>query len=67
MEEKIENAKNKTEQAKLMWIKIPEDDYLSYYSSRTSGGVGGTTMINSIKDDDAIWEEKKFNTRVHRL
>ena len=67
MKEKIENAKSTTEQAKLMWIKIPEDDYWSYYSSRTFGGVGGTTVSNSTKDDVAIWEEKRFNTRVNRF
>ena len=67
MKEKIESAKNRTEQAKLMWIRIPEDDYWSYYSSRTSDGVGGITMSNSIKDDDAILEEKKFYSKVNRF
>ena len=32
MEGKIENAKNKTEQAKIMGVKIPEDDYWGDYS-----------------------------------
>ena len=67
MEEKIENAKSKTEQAKIMGIKIPENDYWGDYSSKACGGVGGATVSNSIKDDVAIFEEKKFDSKVNPL
>ena len=58
MEKKIETAKSKTEQAEIMGIKIPEDDYWGDYSSRTCGGVGGATVANSTKDDASSFEKK---------
>lgn len=54
MEEKIEKAKSKTEQAKIMGIKIPDNDYWGDYSSKACGGVGGATGSNSIKDKNKI-------------
>ncbi len=54
MEEKVEDAKTKTEQAKIIGIKIPENDYWGNYSSRTCGGVGGATESNSVKDKNKI-------------
>ncbi|MBZ9633854.1 small, acid-soluble spore protein, alpha/beta type [Clostridium sp. FP1] len=51
MNEKINNAKNKTQQAQLMGVKIPEDDYWGDYSSKTCGSIGGATSNNSIKND----------------
>ncbi|APC40193.1 small, acid-soluble spore protein, alpha/beta type [Clostridium estertheticum] len=41
MDEIINRAKNKTQQARLMGIKTPEDGDWSNYSSKTCGSVGG--------------------------
>ncbi|HEY8805004.1 MAG TPA: small, acid-soluble spore protein, alpha/beta type [Clostridium sp.] len=57
MGEKINNAKNKTEQAKIMGIKIPEDGYWGDYSSRTCGGVGGGKSDNFTKDTVVDFEQ----------
>lgn len=51
MDIKIENAKSKTDQAKIMGVKIPEDEYWGDYSSKVCGGVGGAKSANSTKDD----------------
>lgn len=66
MEEKVENAKSKTEQANIMGINIPEDDYWGDYSSRICGGVGGATVGNSTKEKVAVFQEKKFDSKVHQ-
>jgi hypothetical protein len=49
MSEKIDNAKNKTEQAAIMGVKIPDNDYWGDYSSKICGGVGGAINGNSKK------------------
>ncbi|MBU3175732.1 alpha/beta-type small acid-soluble spore protein [Clostridium estertheticum] len=41
MDEIINRAKNKTQQARLMGIKTPEYGDWSNYSSKTCGSVGG--------------------------
>jgi len=64
MDEKIENAKNKTEQAALMGVKIPEDDYWGNYSSKTCGGVGGAKSGNFTKNTVASSEQKLVEKTV---
>lgn len=58
MDEKINNAKDKTEQAKLMGIKLPEDNYWGDYSSRTCGSVGGAIGGNFTKNAVISFEQK---------
>jgi len=41
MDEKINNARTKTQQADLLGIKTPKDYDWSNYSSKTCGSVGG--------------------------
>ena len=65
MEEKVENAKSKTEQAKIMGVKVPENDYWGNYSSKICGGVGGATVDNSTKEDVGTFQEKKFDSKVN--
>lgn len=50
MNEKLENAKNKTEQAAIMGVKIPNNDYWGDYSSKICGGVGGAKSGNYTKN-----------------
>lgn len=50
MDKKIENAKSKTEQAKIMGVKIPEDKYWGDYSSKTCGSIGGAVSDKPTKD-----------------
>lgn len=50
MNEKVENAKNKTEQAKIMGVKIPENYYWGDYSSKICGSVGGAKSENDKKE-----------------
>lgn len=63
MLEKIENAKDKTEQARLIGVKIPEDDYWGDYTSKTCGSVGGATSGNLTKDSTSSLEQ----TQVEKL
>lgn len=58
MDEKINNAENKTEQAKILGIKIPEDDYWGDYSSKVCGSVGGAIGGNFTKNAVASFEQK---------
>jgi len=58
MEEKLENAKSKAEQALIMGVKIPEDGYWGDYSSKTCGGVGGAESGNFTKDAVASFEQR---------
>ena len=50
MDERINNAKNKTEQAELMGIKTPKDGDWGNYSSKTCGSVGGAIGDTFAKD-----------------
>ena len=55
MNEKLDNAKlgsakNKTEQAGIMGVKIPGNDYWGDYSSKICGGVGGAKNGNSAEN-----------------
>ncbi|MBZ9686123.1 alpha/beta-type small acid-soluble spore protein [Clostridium estertheticum] len=58
MDEKIEYAKSKTDQAKMLGVKIPEDGYWGDYSSKICGSVGGAMSDNSTKGDVATSNEK---------
>ncbi len=49
MDKKIENAKSKTDQAKILGVKIPEDEYWGNYSSKICGSVGGAISDKSTK------------------
>ena len=51
MNEKVNNAKNKTEQAKIMGVKIPKNDYWGDFSSKICGSVGGAAGDNATKED----------------
>ena len=61
MEEKIDNAKNKAQQARLMGVKIPDDDYWGDYTSKTCGSVGGASSENFIKDSNASFKQKSID------
>lgn len=50
MDEKINNLKNKTEQAEIMGIKTPKDGDWGNYSSKTCGSVGGAIGNTFTKD-----------------
>ena len=50
MDENIEKAKTKTEQAKLMGIKSPKDGNWSNYSSKVCSSVGGANDDTITKD-----------------
>ncbi len=58
MDEKIANAKTKTEQAELMGIELPEDDYWGEVSSKVCGMVGGAKGGNFTKEAVESFEKK---------
>ncbi|MGH4123251.1 MAG: small, acid-soluble spore protein, alpha/beta type [Clostridium sp.] len=58
MDDKIDKAKSKTDQAKIMGVKIPEDGYWGDYTSKTCGSVGGATSGNFTKDAGTTSNEK---------
>ena len=58
MNEKINNAKSKTEEAKLLGIKVPEDDYWGDYSSKACGTIGGAIGGNFTKGDVSNFDQK---------
>ncbi|MCB2359147.1 small, acid-soluble spore protein, alpha/beta type [Clostridium estertheticum] len=62
MDEIINRAKNKTQQARLMGIKTPEDGDWSNYSSKTCGSVGGalgdTFNKEAFSDNESKLDKK---------
>lgn len=58
MDEKMNNIKSRTDQAKLMGIKAPKYVDWGDYSSATCGSVGGAT-----DDDDTFNKETPLNTK----
>ncbi|MCB2294474.1 alpha/beta-type small acid-soluble spore protein [Clostridium algoriphilum] len=51
MDEKINNVKSRTKQARLMGIKDPKYVDWGNYSSKICGSVGGATDETPTKDD----------------
>ena len=64
MDEIINRARNKTQQANLMGIKTPEDGDWSNYSSKTCGSVGGalgdTFNKKAVSDNKSISDKKSL-------
>ncbi|MBW9153023.1 small, acid-soluble spore protein, alpha/beta type [Clostridium estertheticum] len=62
MDEIINRAKNKTQQARLIGIKTPEDGDWSNYSSKNCGSVGGalgdTFNKEAVSDNESKSDKK---------
>lgn len=54
MDEKINNIKSRTKQAKLIGINTPKNVDWGKYSSKICGSVGGATDDISTKTDEEI-------------
>lgn len=58
MDEKVNKADSKTEQAMQMGINIPEDGYWGNVSSKVCGMVGGAQGGNFTREAVKAFEKK---------